>query len=53
MASCPDQLWEMAAECQSLAAAAKNETVREQLLDVAEQFERLAHERRLRDLTRD
>lgn len=36
------QLHEMAAECRALAAAAKQDPVREQLLEIAEQFERLA-----------
>jgi hypothetical protein len=35
----------MAAECRSLAVLANTDAVREQLLDVAEQFERLARER--------
>jgi hypothetical protein len=45
MASSPNELRDMAAECRRLAAAANKEAVREQLLDVAEQFERLAQER--------
>jgi hypothetical protein len=39
------QLREMAAECRALAAASKTPEVREQLLDVADQFERLARHR--------
>lgn len=38
-------LREMAEECRALAAAAKSPEVREQLCEVAEQFERLAHQR--------
>jgi len=36
------ELMDMAAECRDLAHAAKSEAVREQLLEIAEQFERLA-----------
>jgi hypothetical protein len=42
----------MAAECRRLAAAANKGAVREQLLDVAEQFERLAQDRQLAPLRR-
>jgi hypothetical protein len=52
MASSPHQLRDMAAECRRLAAAANKEAVREQLLDVAEQFERLALDRQLASLRR-
>ena len=42
----PEQLLDMATECRALAEAATTAEVREQLLDIAEQFERLAHGRR-------
>jgi hypothetical protein len=45
MASSPGRLLEMAAECRALAKAATHDMVREQLFEVAEQFERLARER--------
>ena len=44
MASSPDQLRDIAAECKGLSALAKNEALREHLLDLAEQFERAAQE---------
>jgi hypothetical protein len=50
MAPSPHQLRDMAAECRRLAAAANKEAVREQLLDVAEQFERLARERQMDEM---
>lgn len=37
-----DELLGMAEECRDLAAITTSETIREQLLEVAEQFERLA-----------
>jgi len=40
------ELMSMAAECRVLAEQALSDTVREQLLDIAEQFERLAIQRR-------
>jgi hypothetical protein len=39
------ELTSMAADCRELAERAKTETVREQLLDMADQFERLAEQR--------
>jgi hypothetical protein len=52
MASSPGQLREMAAECRRLAAAANRDAVREQLLDIADQFERPARDRQLAPLRR-
>jgi hypothetical protein len=52
MGSSPGQLREMAAECRRLAAAANKDAVREQLLDIADQFERLARDRQLAPLRR-
>jgi len=37
-----EELHEMAAECRELASIARQDVIREQLLDIAEQFERLA-----------
>jgi hypothetical protein len=42
MTSKATQLREMAAECRELAAVTKNEDIRRQLLQIAEQFDRLA-----------
>jgi hypothetical protein len=39
------ELFAMALECRTLAAAAKHPEIREQLLDVAEQIDRLARHR--------
>ncbi len=39
------QLRDMAAECRMLAAVSKTPEIRQQLLEVAEQFERLARHR--------
>jgi hypothetical protein len=44
-----EQLEEMAWECRALAYAARHEGLREQLLDTAEKFERLALHHHLRD----
>lgn len=46
MRSRVEQLENMARECRALANAATHEAVREQLLEVAEQFERLARHHR-------
>jgi len=47
MESRAEQLDDMAWECRALARAATHATIREQLLEIAEQFERLArHQRR-------
>jgi hypothetical protein len=45
------QLRNMAQECRALAASAKTPEIREQLLDVAEQFERLARHRDFVEMT--
>ena len=47
MTSRADELQDMAWECRAFADAATSATVREQLLEVAEQFERLARHYRL------
>jgi len=52
MTTSPDELLEMAAECRDLAAATSLDVIREQLLETAEQFERLAHFNRARMLGR-
>jgi hypothetical protein len=44
MTSRATQLREMAAECRELAAVTKSEDIRRQLLQIAEEFERLADE---------
>ena len=46
MMSRVEELENMARECRALAEAATHATVREQLLEVAEQFERLARHHR-------
>ena len=47
MESRAEQLDDMARECRALARAARHPEIREQLLEIAEQFERLAqHQRR-------
>lgn len=47
-----EQLEDMAWECRTLANAAVHAEVREQLLEIADQFERLArHHREIRTLT--
>jgi hypothetical protein len=45
------QLREIAKECRALAVIAKTPEIREQLLEVAEQFERLARHRDLIEMT--
>jgi len=45
------QLREMAKECRFLAAIAQTPEIREQLLDVAEQFDRLARHRDFVEMT--
>ena len=45
-----EQLEEMAWECRALAHAARHDVVREQLLEIAEQFERLARHCQLSDI---
>ena len=47
MISHTEQLVDMAEECRALANAATHEAVREQLLEVAEQFDRLAQHYRV------
>ena len=42
MATRAERLEEMAWECRALACAARNDVIREQLLESAEQFDRLA-----------
>lgn len=49
MTTSPDELLEMAAECRDLAAATSLDVIREQLLETAEQFERLARFNRDRE----
>jgi hypothetical protein len=50
MASRADQLEAMARECVALANAATHAEVREQLLEIAEQFDRLARHHRLYEI---
>lgn len=45
-----EQLEDIAWECRALAYAAKHDEVREQLLEVAEQFERLALQHHLSEI---
>ena len=45
------QLRQMAKECRALAATATTPEIREQLLDMAEQFERLARRRDFVEMT--
>jgi hypothetical protein len=52
MAPNPVELRAIAAECKGLAALAKNEALREHLLDLAEKFERAAREHQLRTAAR-
>jgi len=52
MANTANQLKEMAEECRELAAVTKSATVREQLLEIAERFEKLARRRERRNGTR-
>ena len=49
MTTSPDELFQMAAECRELAAATALDVIREQLLETAEQFERLARFNRDRE----
>ena len=42
----PEQLIDMASECRALAESPTTAEIREQLLEIAERFERLAHGRR-------
>ena len=51
MSTRAEQLEEMARECRALAYAARHEVVREQLLESAEKFERLAQHHHLRETT--
>ena len=51
MATHAPQLREMAKECRILAVVAKSPEIREQLLEVAEQFERLARHRDFVEMT--
>jgi hypothetical protein len=50
MTSRAEQLEDMGGECRALANAATHAEVREQLLEVAEQFERLARHCRLYEI---
>jgi hypothetical protein len=47
----PAELTEKAEECRTLAAATKDREIREQLLEVADQFERLARHRAFVQMT--
>jgi hypothetical protein len=49
MATRAEQLEEIAWECRTLAYAARHEVLREQLLETAEKFERLALHHHLRE----
>jgi len=49
MANTANQLKEMAEECRELAAVTKSASVREQLLEIAERFEKLARRRERRN----
>ena len=51
MAAHAAQLREIAKECRVLAVVAKSPEIREQLLDVAEQFDRLARHRDFVEMT--
>jgi hypothetical protein len=50
MATTADQLRVLAAECRKLAALAKSEEIRQELLETADRFERLAQHRRERPI---
>ncbi|HXA69510.1 MAG TPA: hypothetical protein VNW24_03610 [Stellaceae bacterium] len=52
MMSRVEELWDMAWECRALANIAIHATVREQLLETAEQFERLARHYRFHEIVR-